>query len=169
MRPDQPWTPKMLQELREKAGFTSQRQLALKSGADQQTINRIEAGGTMSIETSKKLAPLLNIDHPALFIAHNLAVTTGELVRGYLSLNQAKRDRNYIESMLQQTTHLPPEQFRACQTTLGKLNEVISELQAVRHKHSADWPGADSPEVEEEEVSGEVNEPARRNAMATTN
>lgn len=170
MRPDQPWTPQRLGEIREEAGFRSQRQLAMKSGVDQQTISRIEGGGNISVDTSQKLAPFLKIEHPALFIAHNLAITTEALVRGYMSLADAKRDRNYIEHMLLQTTHLPQDHYKACETTLEQLNEVIGELNKVRHDHAGEWPGADDPALKTVQVSGtQTPQPVRPASMAQTN
>lgn len=153
MLADAPWSPRRLCEIRTAAGFKSQRRLALKSGVDQQTISRIEGGGNISVETSQKLAPFLHLNHPALFIAHNLAVAAESLVRGYISLAEAKRDRNYIEQMLLQTADLPYDQYQACNRTLEQLNEVIVQLNRVRHEHT-DWPGSDDPNLKTTDIGG---------------
>jgi len=57
-------------DLREKAGYRSQRQLALESGVANSTIARIESGEqSPSPETLKKLAPYLKTDYEILMVA----------------------------------------------------------------------------------------------------
>lgn len=145
---EKPWTPQTLSYYRKNAGFPSQRKLAQKTGVDQQTISRIEAGGTISQGTAEKIGRALGVEPPALFIAHNVALIAYDLSRGRHSLSQAKRNRNYIEDMLAKTENLNPHHYAICHVTLAKLNEIIEELHQIRHVHIEDWPGA--ADVDEE-------------------
>lgn len=135
-QPTSPWRPWRLQVARLQRGFTSQRKLAIASGVDQQTINRVEAGANVSEETSERLAHYLQLSPHALYIAHNLAIVTDELARGYRSLAQAKRDRNYLENVIHNVAAtIPPDQASICAATLDELNHVIYALQAAHQHH----------------------------------
>lgn len=156
------WTPERLQTLRHRAGFDSQRKLARASTVDPTTIARIESGGNLSMETANKLAAHLRINPMVLFVAHNLAVTTSQLVIGYISLHEAKKDRNYIEHMLANLLTpglaLPSDQFNACQATLTQLNDVIQAFNNFAHGHAGQWPGASEILLERQsiDVSGAI-------------
>jgi transcriptional regulator with XRE-family HTH domain len=58
---------KQLAELREKAGYSSQRQFALAVGVSSASISRIESGDQqVEPETLEKFAPVLKVDHKYL-------------------------------------------------------------------------------------------------------
>lgn len=135
------WTPRCLREIREPRGFDSQRKLAQASGVDPQTISRIEAGGTMSLATAKKLAPPLYNLPEALFVTHNLTIIQRELTRGYLSRAQARKDRNYLEDVIAQAApKMPTQDYEACKNALVALNDTIERLHNAAIAHGEDWP-----------------------------
>ena len=138
---EKPWTPRCLKEIREARGFDSQRKLAAATGVDPQTISRIEAGGTMSLATATKLAPPLSNFPEALFVTHNLTIIQRELTRGYLSRAQARKDRNYLEDVIQQAAgKMPTQDYEACKNALDELNETIERLHNPAVAHAKDWP-----------------------------
>lgn len=140
--PGENWTPEVLKQMRTAHGFDKPEDLSRQIGVEADVIKEIEAGATITYDTAEAFGFVYGFEHPSLYILHNTAVTTYELVKGYMPLAQARQDLDLLTGILDANQNLPQDQFESCRITLAKFRSVVEELIAIRRQHFTDWPGA---------------------------